>query len=108
MIMSDTPKPHEIDTPETDDAVFNGFEDGAGMPDIVTADFARKLARERNVAEDERVQIAKQLRSEKEMHARCQNECEYLREALAIKERTLDYYREKILRDGGDWREDAQ
>jgi len=36
------------DTPETDDAVFNGFEDGAGMPDIVTADFARKLERERD------------------------------------------------------------
>lgn len=88
------------DTPETD---YENIHHRLGWPA-----FASKLERERNSAEDERVQIAKQLRSEKEMHARCQNECENLREALAIKERTLDYYREKILRDGGDWREDAQ
>lgn len=90
------------DTPETDNHPL-----WHGEP-AVHIDFARKLERERNAAEEERVNMARQLRSEKEMHAHCQNECEKLREALALKERTLDYYRERILRDSGDWKEDEQ
>ena len=65
--MSDTPKPYESDTPETDDAVFNGFEDGAGMPDIVTADFARKLERERNEARAERDEWIARFRADEEL-----------------------------------------
>lgn len=55
------------DTPETDSHPL-----WHGEP-AVHIDFARKLERERNAAEDERVNMAKQLRSEKEMHAHCQN-----------------------------------
>lgn len=55
------------DTPQTDNHPL-----WHGEP-AVHIDFARKLERERNAAEDERVNMAKQLRSEKEMHAHCQN-----------------------------------
>lgn len=55
------------DTPETDNHPL-----WHGEP-AVHIDFARKLERERNAAEEERVNMARQLRSEKEMHAHCQN-----------------------------------
>jgi rubrerythrin len=45
---------------------------------------AQLAEKERDLAEEERVSIAKELQSEKEMHARCQNELE---DALAIIQR---------------------
>ena len=41
-----------------------------------------QLERERDMAEDERIDLAKQLRSEKERHAKCQNERDEAREVL--------------------------
>ena len=48
----------------------------------MTINHYERILRERNMAEDERIDLAQQLRSEKESHAKCQNERDEAREAL--------------------------
>ena len=48
----------------------------------MTINHYERLLRERDMAEDERIDLAQQLRSEKERHAKCQNERDEAREAL--------------------------
>ena len=47
-------------------------------------EMVEQLERERDMAEDERIDLAKQLRSEQERHAVCQNERDEARESLRI------------------------
>jgi cell division septum initiation protein DivIVA len=46
-------------------------------------EMVEQLERERDMAEDERIDLAQQLRSEKEQHAKCQNERDEAREIAA-------------------------
>ena len=46
----------------------------------MTINHYERLLRERDMAEDERIDLAQQLRSEKERHAKCQNERDEARE----------------------------
>ena len=80
-------------TPDTDAKASPhiGFFSCATVP----AEFARKLERERDIAEDERISMAQQLESEKECHARCQNERDEAREE-AQRFRSLSYARSGI------------
>ena len=50
----------------------------------MTINHYERILRERDMAEDERIDLAKQLRSEKERHAKCQNERDEARESLRI------------------------
>ena len=54
-------------------------------------EMVEQLERERDMAEDERIDLAKQLRSEQERHAVCQNERDEAREALKI---SIEAFRE--------------
>ena len=53
--------------------IQNKMADALQDADLRTLDFER-MKQERDIAEDERIDMAKQLESEKECHARCQNE----------------------------------
>ena len=50
----------------------------------MTINHYERILRERDMAEDERIDLAQQLRSEKERHAKCQNERDEARESLRI------------------------
>ena len=77
-------------------------------------DLVGQFERERDMAEDERIDLAKQLRSEQERHAVCQNERdearEQIKELIYISERAIalaeiDFENDKFgvvseLRDG--------
>ena len=58
-------------TPRTDEAIERWHQGKVNILEELA-----KLETELNFAEAERIEMAKQLRSEKEMHAACQNECE--------------------------------
>jgi len=49
----------------------------------MTINHYERILRERDMAEDERIDLAQQLRSEKERHAKCQNERNEAREIAA-------------------------
>ena len=59
------------DTPRTDEAITRWHQGKVNILEELS-----KLETDLNWAEAERVEMAKQLQSEKEMHAACQNECE--------------------------------
>ena len=50
----------------------------------MTINHYERILRERDMAEDERIDLAQQLRSEQERHAVCQNERDEARESLRI------------------------
>ena len=58
-------------TPRTDEAIERWRQGKVNILEEMA-----KLETDLNLAEAERVELAKQLQSEKEMHAACQNECE--------------------------------
>jgi len=55
------------DTPEADNERFNGVEDGCGMPDVVTYEFAQKLERERDEARAERDEWIARFRADEQL-----------------------------------------
>jgi hypothetical protein len=67
-------------TPETD-AVFI-WEPFLEVDVNKAQKLCEKLERERDIAEDERIDIAQQLESEKQCHDRCQNERDALIQKL--------------------------
>jgi hypothetical protein len=58
-------------TPRTDEAIERWHQGKVNILEEIA-----KLEIDLNLAEAERVELAKQLQSEKEMYAACQNECE--------------------------------
>lgn len=62
-------------TPRTDEAIERWHQGKVNILEELA-----KLETDLNFAEAERIEMAKQLRSEKEMHAACQNECDELKQ----------------------------
>ena len=63
------------------DEAMEKLVDALQEVDLRTLDFAR-MKQERNIAEDERVEMAQQLESEKDCHDRCQNKRDEAMEEL--------------------------
>ena len=96
---------------ERDEALINRAN---GDIATMTINHYERILRERDMAEDERIDLAKQLRSEQERHAVCQNERDEARaqvkELIYISERAIalaeiDFENDKFgvvseLRDG--------
>ena len=66
---------------ERDEALMDR---GNGNIATMTINHYERILRERDMAEDERIDLAKQLRSEQERHAVCQNKRDEARESLRI------------------------